>query len=191
MASGDLTVGSYLATAAQRFGDREAFYCAPTDRRFTFRETNARCNRLAHALLKLGLKKGDCVAFLATNRAEIVEIYFALAKTGLVGMPLNYRLAPVEVVSLMQEVDAVALLFEDKFAEIAALVHKEMSSVRVQIAFGESEGGRGTGVEDYEALLAGAPEVEPNIEVCESDPYYFNLTSGTTGMPKCYVLAPV
>lgn len=188
MASGDLTVGSYLATAAQRFGDREAFYCAPTDRRFTFRQTNARCNRLAHALLKLGLKKGDCVAFLATNRAEIVEIYFALAKTGLVGMPLNYRLAPVEVVSLMQEVDAVALLFEDKFAEIAALVHKEMSSVRVQIAFGESDGGRGPGVEDYEALLAGAPEVEPNIEVCESDPYYFNLTSGTTGMPKCYVI---
>lgn len=187
-ASGEMVVGSLLTTAALRFGDREAFYCAPTERRFTFRQTNARCNRLANAFLALGLKKGDCVAFLTTNRAEIVEIYFALAKTGLVGMPLNYRLAPTEVVALMQEVDAVGLLFEDKFVEVAELVSKEMPGVRLQISFGEADRPAVASVEAYEDLLAGASEAEPQAEVHEADPYYYNLTSGTTGMPKCYVI---
>ncbi|WP_431197304.1 hypothetical protein, partial [Streptococcus pneumoniae] len=40
----------------------------------------------------------------------------------------------------------------------------------------------------YEALLAGAPATAPGIEIEEADPFYFNLTSGTTGLPKSYVL---
>ncbi len=57
-----------------RHPDDPAFYCAETKRRFTFREVDARTNRLAQALLALGLRKRDVVAFLASNRAEIVEI---------------------------------------------------------------------------------------------------------------------
>lgn len=41
---------------------------------------------------------------------------------------------------------------------------------------------------DYEALLARSPASEPEVDIAESDPYYFNLTSGTTGLPKSYVL---
>lgn len=187
-ASGTLTVGSFLHTAALRFPEREAFYCASTDRRFTFRETNARANRLANALLGLGLKKGDCVAFLSSNRAEVVEIYFALAKTGLVGMPLNYRLAPVEVVALMKEVGAVALLFEAPYADTAAAVRKELPAVREQVAFGAPDAADDLPAHAYESLLATASDAEPQADVNEGDPYYFNLTSGTTGMPKCYVI---
>ncbi len=47
-ALGKAVVGPLLATAARRFRDREAFFCAGTGRRFTFRQTNERCNRLAH-----------------------------------------------------------------------------------------------------------------------------------------------
>src|SRR6516164_6007316 len=114
-ALGKAIVGATLATAARRFRDREAFYCATTDRRFTFRQTNERCNRLAHGLAALGLKKPDPVAFLCNNRAELPEIYYALAKSGLVGIPLNYRLAPAEIVALMRAMSARALLFETRF----------------------------------------------------------------------------
>ncbi|MDR0479766.1 MAG: AMP-binding protein, partial [Burkholderiaceae bacterium] len=104
-ALGQTRVGDIIDYAAMLHPHKEALLCAPTGRRFTFAQTCERANRLANALLGLGLRKGQCVAFLSTNRAEVVEIYFALAKSGLVGMPLNYRLAPVEMIALMREVD--------------------------------------------------------------------------------------
>ena len=82
---GKMVVGNILATAAIRYPDAPAIYCSSTDRRFSFGEINDRTNRLAQALLGLGFRKGDVVAFLTSNRAEIVEIYFALARTGIVG----------------------------------------------------------------------------------------------------------
>lgn len=186
-ALGQMVVGNMLATAAVRFARQEAWHCVPTGRRFTFAQANARCNRLANGLLALGLRPGDCVAFLSTNRAEVAEIYFALAKAGLVGLPLNYRLAPVEMLALMQEVGAVALLSERKFAEVAARAGAELPGVRVQVAFGDGE--TVAGGHDYEALLDRAAAHEPGVQVDEDDPYYFNLTSGTTGLPKCYLIS--
>ena len=184
-ALGKAVVGSALASAAGRFRDREAFFCSTTGRRFSFAETNARCNRLAHALAGLGLRKPDVVAFLCNNRAELVEIYFALAKAGLVGIPLNYRLAPAEIVALSRAMGAKALIFATRFLESAEKVRAEMPEVAEFVAIGE---GRPDWASDFEALLAAASDAEPEAEVEEADPYYFNLTSGTTGLPKAYVL---
>jgi acyl-CoA synthetase (AMP-forming)/AMP-acid ligase II len=103
---GTMAAGNMLATAARRFRDREALFCAGTQRRFSYRQLNERSNRLAHGLLSLGLRKSDVVGFLCNNRAEILEIYFALAKLGVVGIPLNYRLASAEIVTLMQAMGA-------------------------------------------------------------------------------------
>jgi fatty-acyl-CoA synthase len=86
---GYLTVGSFLTTAAGRYGAHEAVYCTATGRRFSYAQFNARCNRLANALLGLGLKKGDCVAFLSTNRAEVGEIYFATASTSFISASIS------------------------------------------------------------------------------------------------------
>ena len=73
-ALGKMLLGNILATAAIRYAHQEAFYCAGTERRFTFAQTNDRCNRLANGLCGLGLAKGDVVAFLSGNRMEAVEI---------------------------------------------------------------------------------------------------------------------
>jgi acyl-CoA synthetase (AMP-forming)/AMP-acid ligase II len=99
---GKMLVGNILATAAIRYRDDPALYCSSTNRRFSFGEIDDRTNRLAQALLNLGFRKGDVVAFLTSNRAEIVEIYFALARTGIIGLPLNYRLAATEMLELMR-----------------------------------------------------------------------------------------
>ncbi len=184
-ALGKTVVGNTLTTAARRFRDREAFFCATTGRRFSFRETNARCNRLANGLTALGFAKGDTVAFLCNNRAELPEIYYALAKTGLIGIPLNYRLAPAEIVALMQAMDAKAMLFETRFLGAADRVRAELPEIQAFIAIGE---GRPEWARAYEDVLAASSDGEPDVEVEESDPYYFNLTSGTTGLPKSYVL---
>ncbi|MDN7141229.1 AMP-binding protein [Pseudomonas sp. JQ170] len=184
LAMGKMVVGHVLSNAAIRFPERESFLCSSTERRFTFKQTNERCNRLANGLGELGLRKGDRVAFLSSNRAEMVEIYFALAKTGMVGLPLNYRLAPVEMLELMRAVGAVALIAERRFCDALVPLMPDLPQIAHCISFGE-----GTALgNDYEALLARSAVSEPQVEVEEDDPFYFNLTSGTTGLPKCYVI---
>ena len=185
-ALGQMRVGDILDAAAMRFAHQEAFYCTSTGRRLSFAQARERANRLANGLLGLGLRKGDCVAFLSTNRVEMAEIYFALAKSGLVGLPLNYRLAPNEMVVLMQEVGAVALICERQFAPIAVQAREAIATLRTLVAFGE---GDTPGLHDYETLLAQASAAQPAVEVNEHDPHYFNLTSGTTGLPKCYLIS--
>ena len=184
-ALGRMLVGNIIATAAGRYPHRQAFLCGVTGRRLTFGQTNERSNRLAHGLMGLGLVKGDVAAFLCTNRIEIPEIYFALAKSGIVGIPLNYRLADSEIVELMRAMGARALLYEERFADRALNIKAELPGVADLVQIG---GHAPDSDLDYEALLARSSSHEPEVEIDEADPYYFNLTSGTTGLPKSYLL---
>ncbi|OGK81556.1 MAG: hypothetical protein A2X53_06715 [Candidatus Rokubacteria bacterium GWA2_70_23] len=59
------------------------------EHRFTWRAFNARVNRLANALLREGLRKGDKIATVLPNCLELLEIYMAAAKTGLVVVPAS------------------------------------------------------------------------------------------------------
>jgi fatty-acyl-CoA synthase len=184
-ATGTLTVGNFVTVAATRYGDREAIFCSTTNRRFTFRQVNQRANRLANGLLGLGLKKGDVAAFLCTNRAEIVEIYSALAKIGVLGIPLNYRLAPTEMIDLMAHGDATALIFDPWFGEIAGQAKEALPGIRHFVGMGDHLPEFAAG---YELLLEQSADTEPEVDVFEEDVMYMNLTSGTTGLPKSYLL---
>jgi fatty-acyl-CoA synthase len=183
---GQQLISSVLTTGALRYADREALYCGETGRRLTFRELNVRSNRLANSLTARGLRKGDVVGFLCSNRAEIVEIYFALAKTGIVGLPLNYRLAPSEMAELLAAMGAIGLICDARFGGVLELLRREVPALADVIWIGDSPPPQCL---SYEALLAAAPCSEPDVEIAESDPYYFNLTSGTTGLPKAYVIS--
>ena len=185
LALGAISAGNLLTTAARRFAEREALLCAGTGRRFTYRELDTRSNQLAQALLARGLARDTVVAFLCTNRSEIAEIYFAIAKSGLIGLPLNYRLAPVELASLMNAMGARVLICE-------ASVARELEGVRAacpQLALCVWIGAQPpAGCIGYEDLLASGRRDAPRVRVREADPFYFNLTSGTTGLPKSYLL---
>src|SRR5262245_6132017 len=81
----------YARLSPSRIGARDL------SRAMTFAQWNERSCRLANALLGLGLSKGDRVAILAYNSVEWVEIYAAMAKAGLVAVPINFRLLGPEV----------------------------------------------------------------------------------------------
>jgi len=183
-ATGTMAVGNMAKIAAIRYGEREALVCTSTGRRYSFKQINERVNRLANGLMGMGLRKGDTAAFLCTNRAEIVEIYFALAKIGVVGIPLNYRLAPAEMIDLMVHCEAKAFLFDIPFFEVAGKVRTELSRIEHFVGLGDCP----DFAVKYEELLAGSPAGEPDVEVFEEDNQYMNLTSGTTGIPKSYFL---
>jgi len=73
-----------------------AEFAVQGNRRLTYREALLEVHQLAHALVSVGLQIGDRVAILAKNRLESLLLYFATSKTGVVPVPLNYRLAPPE-----------------------------------------------------------------------------------------------
>src|ERR1700760_1910831 len=131
---GKMIVGNIIVTAATRAPDQLAFFCSGTGRRFSFRETNERSNRLANALLDKGFGKASVLAFICSNRAEMPEIYFALAKSGFVGVPINYRLAPAEMVELMRAMGAQGLIYESRFEACAAHIRKQLSQVYCFVA---------------------------------------------------------
>jgi fatty-acyl-CoA synthase len=187
-ATGTLTVGNILKVAAARYANREAVFCSMTGRRFTFRQVNERANALANGLLSLGLKKGDVCAFLSHNREEIIETYFALAKTGVVGIPLNYRMTPAEMVELMTFCEAESLIFEPSFAEQVATMRKDLPKIERYIMMDDMGEKLPDFAKSYEELIKKSSKSEPDVDVREEDLQYFNLTSGTTGLPKAYLL---
>ncbi len=152
------------------------------ERAMTYRQWNERACRLANGLAGLGLAKGDRVAILACNRVEWAEIYTAVAKSGLVAVPINFRLTADEALSICEDCDVSAVIAEDTLAGIADEMRDRLpvpSTNFIQIG-----GAAPTGWRSYEALLADANTVEPDIAVGEGDPWCLMYTSGTTGRPK-------
>ncbi|HSV97382.1 MAG TPA: AMP-binding protein [Spirochaetota bacterium] len=184
-ATGTFTMGNYFKVAGTRHGDKEAVYCATTDRRFTFRQVNERMNGLGNGLLSLGVKKGEVTAFLSMNRAEIFETYGALAKIGSLGIPLNYRLAPAEIIELINFCDARNIIFDPAFADTVNSMREKTPGLKRFVCMGDTVPAFAL---SYDKLVAESSRCEPDVDVCEEDQQYLNLTSGTTGLPKAYLL---
>jgi len=91
-----LLLGEIIARNARKLPDREAVIYGDTH--LTYHQFNARINRLAHALMDIGIKQGEHVAILSFNSNQYLESYYALAKMGAVAVPLNFRLHPAELI---------------------------------------------------------------------------------------------
>jgi acyl-CoA synthetase (AMP-forming)/AMP-acid ligase II len=112
-----------LEKAMDLYADREAVVCG--EKRFTYREFYGRVNGLAHFLYSQGLRKGGCVAICHQNSHEFLETYFAVARIGAILNPLNFRLSPKELASILEDSGAGFLIAADRFGhtveEVAGL----------------------------------------------------------------------
>lgn len=183
---GTLSVGNWLKVTATKFPDKEAVADVGRDRRCTFRELNNRVNSLAHGLMETGAKKGDFVSMLFHNQLEIVETYFALAKIGAVAAPLPYRLAPRELKILIDHCEATTMVFGEGFTATIDALRPEIKTVGKYICAGKEIPQYAT---PYENLAVGYAITEPDVEISEDDPHYLNYTSGTTGLPKAFLIS--
>jgi fatty-acyl-CoA synthase len=152
-------------------------------RSMTFRQWNERACKLANGLLGLGLQKGDRVGILAYNCVEWMEIYAAVAKAGLIAVPINFRLTGPEVTYIMQNSEAKAMIFQDDFLGLVETIRKDLDVSQGRFVH---FGGQATpaGFQGYEELMARASSQEPDVEVAAEDIWTFMYTSGTTGKPK-------
>lgn len=181
--------GSLIRRSARRFGNREAFICDGF--RFTYRDIQERSCRLANALLGLGLRPGERVATLLFNGHVFVEAFFALAKAGIIIVPVNRRLSDGEIVKILNDCQVSGLIYDAEFAASAEVFRQEVPSLRVLIAAAkgatpDDDSGYGsvTDSHHYHKILREAKAVEPGVPVEGTDIQAIYYTSGTTGMPK-------
>jgi acyl-CoA synthetase (AMP-forming)/AMP-acid ligase II len=175
-----MNLGQQLKVNAVKFPNAIALMDAY--RRYTFPETNRRVNQLAHSLLALGLTKGDKIAVLLENSIEIIEIYLATAKTGLVIVPINFRLVGSEVEYIADNSDARAFIVHDQFLSTIEPIKGRLTNIAPEnyIVVGSQQ----EGYREYEAFIENAGGEEPIASVAPADTWILIYTSGTTGRPK-------
>ena len=181
-----MNVGSLLPRHARYRPDHLAVVCGP--HRLTFREHAARVNRLANALLALGLRKGDKVAIVLPNCIELLEAYRACALMGFVSVPLSPLLRGAGLSSLLRDSDTVAVIACT--AMVAALdeVRDELPEIpadRWILTDAPADGSGAPGYASYARLTrAASPAPPPTVEITDDDVYNIIYSSGTTGQPK-------
>ncbi|MCF8083619.1 MAG: long-chain fatty acid--CoA ligase [Deltaproteobacteria bacterium] len=179
-----MDVGYLLTNSAHKFPDRLAVI--GDEGRYTFRTFDQRTDRLASAMVKTGLEKGDRVAILFFNGIHFAETYFAAVKVGLVATPINFRLAVPEILYLINNSQSKILFYDPAFEARLKAVQSEMAAVRW---FVSPHSGNPSMATDYEAFAARGKEAFFSLpRLNEEDPCQLMYTSGTTGQPKGAVL---
>ncbi len=167
------------------------------DRRLTYRELEERANRLAHHLATRGVGHGDHVALMLLNGIEHLEAMLATFKIRAVPVNVNTRYVASELAYLLDDADAVAAVFDARFAPTLALAAAGLPRLREMVVVGDEPGGppsdRAAGsalpfpadrrVDRYEAALA-ASSPERRFPPRRGDDLYILYTGGTTGAPK-------
>jgi fatty-acyl-CoA synthase len=153
------------------------------DVRLSYRDLDARINRLASALAALGVGPGARVAIMMRNRHEFLEAQWAITRLGALAVQVGYRLKAGEVAYILDHSEPAAILFESELAEVVLAARAQTGwpkDPRGLIATGETPGARG-----YEAVLAsGSDELPAAPGSAGASGGVMIYTSGTTGRPK-------
>ncbi|GJM40996.1 MAG: 4-coumarate--CoA ligase [Ardenticatenaceae bacterium] len=149
----------------------------------TFSQLNGRVNRIANALVQLGLKKGDKLATVLPNCLEQLELFWAVAKLGVVVVPLSPMLRGSGLSRLLNDSDSVAVVTNAAFAPELDKIRGELGNIpSANFILIDA---MLVGYQNYQALTAVSAHTEPPFTaVHEEDPYNIIYSSGTTGLPK-------
>jgi len=155
----------------------------------TYGALDARIKRLARVLKhQLGIGRGDRVAHIGTNSPEILDLFFACARLGAMLVPLNWRLAPPELLYIVRNCSASAVFGAADFRPAIDSVRGEIGDCRF-VGYRGGPGAEDGGWTDYDGLLAEADGDDANPNVGGDTPFLVVYTSGTTGRPKGAVLS--
>jgi len=203
------TVGELLAEKALEMPDHEALVYPERGLKYTYREFNDVCERVAKGLMALGIEKGENVAVWASNIPEWVSLQYGTGKMGavLVTVNTNYRSAELEY--LLRQSDATTLFLIEDFkgnsyidtiyelcpeletAKPGQLNSKRLPLLKNVIVFSEK---KYNGAYNWFDIIEMAENVSDNdlkartVELSPDDVINMQYTSGTTGFPKGVML---
>ena len=181
-----LTPLSFLERAAYVFPNRTAIVHG--SQRFSYAEFYARSRRLASALAKAGVKKGDTVAVMLANTPPMLEAHYGVPMAGGVLNTLNTRLDAAALAFILDHGEAKILITDREFSTTIAETLRLAKTKPIVIDYDDAEfpqTGERLGHIDYEAFVSdGDPEFAWSYPGDEWDAISLNYTSGTTGNPK-------
>ena len=150
-------------------------------RRQTFGEFAERAYRLASALHDSGVRAQDRVALLSMNCVEYLEIYGVGEVAPFIVAPVNFRLAPPEILYVLRDAAPAVLFFEKQYEATIASLREQLPDIQRYVCFG---GPAPKWADDYESFLARGSADGPGLEVKPAHLHAVMYTSGTTGRPK-------
>jgi fatty-acyl-CoA synthase len=172
-----------LRRAAWTYPDKLAVIHGST--RFTYRELYSRCRRLADALRRRGIGRGDTVAVMAPNVPALLEAHYGVPMAGAVLNALNYRLDARTIAFILGHGQAKLLIADREFAPLVSAALDNLARPMPLVEIDDGAGDASLGGTEYEAFLGeGDPEAEWAVPRDEWEPIALNYTSGTTGDPK-------
>ena len=187
-----MLTGDMLRRSAERFPRKTAII--RDAQRLSYRELDHASNRLARALLALGLPRGAKVAIVSRNLPEYAIAFFGVARSGMVLVNVSILYAPDELAWVLQKADTQVLLFDALFADkvrqvlaqcpaIAQLVRIDSPESRAAAApaHGPVDGPPWSTFDDFQA---GFGDDDPAVSIHEDEPFCMTYTGGTTGRPK-------
>lgn len=168
-----------LDSARRRHGGKVAI--VDGERRLTYAMLHDRTARCAGLLRGLGVGEEDRVCILSLNSHRNLEMLFGTVHAGGIAAPLNYRLAPTELVGIIEMVEARVLAVDAEFLELGQQLAAAAASVEHVILL--EDGRAPDGVIGYERALADARPA-PDAMRGGDDTATIFFTGGTTGLPK-------
>lgn len=182
-----LTPIRFLRYAEQQYPRKTAVVCG--NERFTYEQFAERAARLAGGLREAGIGPGDRVAFLSMNCHRLLEAYYGVLEAGAVLLPLNIRLAPLELAYILKDAGAKFLFLENQFLCVADSFRKSVPSIQTFALLDAQPQADWLSPQNYEAMLAAATPYHADImsfdETSLAELFY---TSGTSANPKGVML---
>jgi fatty-acyl-CoA synthase len=174
-----------LYRAVDLYGKKTGVVSGPSS--FTYAQFGERCERLAAGLLSEGIRPGDRIAYLSFNNHQLLEGYYGPPLVRAIAMPLNVRLQPAELTTILCHASATMLVFESEFAPLVQELRKTCPSIRRYVAIDQPVSQADFYLED---LLTRDRISRPDIfSFDENEIAELFYTSGSTGTPKGVTLS--
>ncbi len=180
-----MLVHDFLINSAARLPDKVALVC--DGKRLTYRDLDQMTNRLAHALVEHGIRRGDRVAIFAPNSVEAVVGIFAVLKAGGVFVVINHTTKQDKLTAILNNCRASAIIADAQIRDVqlSALLH-DVPSLRIGVLSNqraETRLAHPRFIDFDEAQAQYDPTPLPRVNI-DLDLACLIYTSGSTGEPK-------
>ncbi|MCX8181778.1 MAG: long-chain-fatty-acid--CoA ligase [Candidatus Methanomethyliaceae archaeon] len=168
-----------LSKSAEKFGDRTAIVW--NEKSYSFRDLDLMSNRLANALIEIGLSKGDRVCIFMQNSPEFVISHFGIIKAGGITVPLNVMYRRRELVHMVNDSGATVMVTSEGNLPYVLEVKNDLKSLSKIIVTSLNVP---DGCLSFYKLLEEGVEKPANIDNKDDEIAVICYTSGTTGSAK-------
>jgi fatty-acyl-CoA synthase len=181
-------IGDIFKRSGYRYPDKIAL--SFKDINFTYNELDSEINKVANALIDLGVEKYDRVAIIAHNTLHHVLTWFACTKIGAIYLAINYLLNGPEIEYCINHSESKVFIIEDELFPKVESVLKNMKTIKNFIWSNQGSGLKtpDNNFFDFDKWYKSFPDKEPDTVVRIEDPCQMTYTSGTESKPKGVII---